>query len=528
MLVTGKSDAADASPQAAGRGKLLPSSSPASQGADSRKIEAFLGALESAPGLKPHSLMILRHGKVIAQGWWAPYTPDHRQLLYSLSKSFTAAAAALASAEGLLRLDDPAVSHFPEFEAEIVDPRSRSILLRHLLSMASGHSADQWGEALTRDVAEPVRGFLLGGPDNEPGAVFAYNQPCTYTIAAIVQRASGQRLVDYLRPRLLDPLGIGDVAWQQHPAGRDQGFSGLHAATDAIAKLGQLYLQRGVWDGVRLLPEEWVEQATRPQIANPGDGVNPDWEQGYGFQFWMSRHGYRGDGAFGQYCLVLPEQDAVVAITSETTDLQAVLGFVWEHLLPALDEGPAADAELAAQADAALAQRLAALSLRPAPGSTPPRSVTENLGPNATLVCTTAPAIPDEGTDVAQQGPIAEVHLTQSADGTDDWILTLVEAEDARLIKDSDAGYEDFPRGAITVRLAPGSGWRVSAPGEQPIAVSGGWTDPDTLRVDILFLETPHSLEVTCDTSLRTVQAHFVTTFGVNPPLTLMRAPLNR
>jgi CubicO group peptidase (beta-lactamase class C family) len=289
----------------------LPRSTPASRGVDSRRITAFLDALEALPDPQPHSLMILRHGQVVAQGWWAPYTPDRRQLLYSLSKSFTGAAAAFAYAEGLLRLDDPVVSYFPEFEAEITDPGSRSILVRHLLSMASGHSAEQWDEAVTRDPAEPVRGFLLNSPDREPGSVFAYNQPCTYTIAAIVQRASGQRLVDYLRPRLLDPLGIGDVAWQQQPAGRDIGFTGLHATTDAIATLGQLYLQRGVWDGVQLLSEEWVEQATRPQVDNSGLGWGPDWSRGYGFQFWISRHGFRGDGAHGQFCLILPEQDAV-------------------------------------------------------------------------------------------------------------------------------------------------------------------------------------------------------------------------
>ena len=501
-----------------GRGRPLPSATPASQGVDSRGIAAFLDALEAASGFEPHSLMILRHGKVLAQGWWAPYAPEHRQLLYSLSKSFTGTAAAFAHAEGLLRLDAPAVSYFPEFEAEIVDPGSRSILVRHLLSMASGHSAEQWGEALLRDRDEPVRGFLLGGPDREPGTVFAYNQPCTYTVAAIVQRESGQRLVDYLRPRLLDPLGIGDVAWR-HPGGRDQGFSGLHATTDAIAKLGQLYLQRGVWEGERLLSEEWVEQATRPQVDNPGEGMDPDWEQGYGFQFWIARHGYRGDGAFGQYCLVLPEQDAVIAITSEVvSDMQAVLNLVWEHLLPAFDEGSVADAELAAQADAALAQRLAALSLKPAPGAAPSQSAAEKVGADGLVWAAAAGA----------QSPISQVRATPCADGTGDWILTLTEAEDEQLIKDADDGLEDFPRGTIVVRLTPGGTWNVAAPGELPTAVSGGWTDGDTLRFDIVFLETPHRLQVTCDSEQGTVDARFVTLMGGaigGPPPSLLRAP---
>ena len=493
-------------------------STPASQGVDSRRIAAFLDALEASPDPEPHSLMILRHGQVVAQGWWAPYTPDRRQLLYSLSKSFTGTAAAFAYAEGLLRLDDPAVAHFPEFEAEITDPGSRSILVRHLLSMASGHSVDQWGKAVTQDLAEPVRGFLLNGPDGEPGRVFAYNQPCTYTVGAIVQRATGQRLVDYLRPRLFDPLGIDEVAWQQHPGGRDIAFTGLHARTDAIARLGQLYLQRGVWEGVRLLPEEWVEQATRPQVDNSGLDWGPDWSQGDGFQFWMSRHGFRGDGACGQYCLVLPEQDAVIAITSETMDMQVVLDLVWEHLLPAFDEGPAANAEVAAQADEALAKRLAELTVPVCPGSAAPQAVAERVGPDG-LVCT-----------AVGEGPVSAVRLEQCPDNSGDWTIVLTERPAAGSFEATsgfEAGYPDFPRGEITLRLAPGGGWRVSGPQETPTAVSGGWgvDDVDTLRFDILFLETPHRVHVTCDLALRTVKARYRTTPLQIGSLTWLRAP---
>ena len=489
----------------------LPRSTPASQGVDSRRITAFLDAIEALPDPEPHSLMTLRHGQVVAQGWWAPYTPDRRQLLYSLSKSFTGAAAAFAYAEGLLRLDDPVVSYFPEFRAEITDPGSRSILVRHLLSMASGHTAEQWDDALARDPAEPVRGFLLGGPDGEPGKVFAYNQPCTYTVGAIVQRAAGERLVDYLGPRLFEPLGIGEVAWQQRPTGRDTGFTGLHAATDAIAKLGQLYLQRGVWEGERLLPEEWVEQATRVQVDNSALGWGPDWEQGYGFQFWMSRHGYRGDGAFGQFCLILPEQDAVIAITSETTDMQAVLDLVWEHLLPAFDEGPAADPEVAAQADEALAKRLTELAVPPCAGSEATSNVAESVGPDG-LVFTA------DG-----DGPVSAVRLEQSPDDSGDWTIVLTEGPGTA--EAFEAGYGDFPQGEITLRLTPGGGWRASGPGETPTAVSGGWVDADTLRFDILFLETPHRVHVTCDLTKRTVEVRYRTTPLRTSSLTWLRAP---
>ena len=216
----------------------LPVSTPAEQGVDARGVQAFLDVVEAAPDIEPHSLMILRHGRLVASGWWAPYAADRLHLLYSLSKSFTSTAAGVALAEGLIDLDAPVISYGPEFAPEITDPRSRALLVRHLASMASGHLAETNVRAFGIDRAEPVRGFLLIPPDRDPGTVFAYNPPATYTLAANVQRRSGQSLTEYLRPRILDPLGIGEVAWLQHPRGRDLGVSGLHATTAALARLG--------------------------------------------------------------------------------------------------------------------------------------------------------------------------------------------------------------------------------------------------------------------------------------------------
>ncbi len=122
---------------------------------------------------------------------------------------------------------------------------------------------------------------------------------------------------------MLDPLGIGDVRWAQTPSGVDLGFSGVYTNLDAVARLGQLYLDDGVWNGRRILPEGWVADASSVQIANGWDDI--DWQQGYGFQLWMSRHGYRGDGAFGQFMVVLPEHDAVVAVFSCIERMQVIL-----------------------------------------------------------------------------------------------------------------------------------------------------------------------------------------------------------
>ena len=178
----------------------LPRSTPLEQGVDPAAVLAFVDAVDADPAVELHSLMVLRHGHVVAEGWWAPHTSERTRLLYSLSKSFTSTALAFAISEGLVQLDDTAVSHFPEFAEEITDPRSRSITLRDLASMAAGHDHDMWQEARACDPEEPVRGFLLLPPDRRPGTRFAYSQPCTYTLAAIIQRRAGMRLSEYLSP----------------------------------------------------------------------------------------------------------------------------------------------------------------------------------------------------------------------------------------------------------------------------------------------------------------------------------------
>lgn len=475
----------------------LPTSGPAAQGVDAAGVHAFLDALEAAPEIEPHSVMIMRHGHLVASGWWAPYTAHRPHLLYSLSKSFTGTAAALAEAEGLLDFDAPVISYFPEFEADITDPRSRAMLVRHVASMASGHTRETVEEAYGRDPAEPVRGFLLLPPDRDPGTVFAYNQPTTYTLGAIVQRVTGQSLSAYLRPRLLDPLGIGEVFWRRDRTGREIGFSGLHATTDAVARLGQLYLNDGLWEGRRLLPEGWVARATRPRIPTGGamgDADRQDWDQGYGYQFWTSRHGYRGDGAYGQFCLVLPDHDAVIATTAATERMQDVLNLVWEHLLPAFGPGPLPGREAA---DAELRRRLDRLALPPAPGApVPPDGAGDRAEDWAAARFTASGA-----------GPVRGAGLDRDADG---WTLTLT-------------GDGDPDRDRVRLRIGA-EGWTVA---EEPLptAVSGGWTGPGTLAVDVVFLETPHRLAVTCSLADKTVAARWRTEPLERGRLTSRRAP---
>lgn len=435
-------------------------STPSAEGVDARGVEALIDAFEAHPGIRPHGLVLLRHGAVIAEGWWAPYSAERVQLLYSVSKSFTATAAALARAEGLIDLDAAVLDYFPEYADEIADPRMRRMTVRHLATMASGHADETLDLALEAGRGDLILGFLRTPLAAEPGTLYAYNQPCTYTLGAIVQRVTGQSLSDYLRPRLFEPLGIRDTWWEQAPVGCDIGFSGLHATTDAVARLGQLYLQRGRWGDVQLLDEAWVEEATRSHIDTSASPKR-DWRFGYGFQFWLSTHGYRADGAYGQYSIVLPEHDAVLAVTTESTDTQDLLDAVWEKLVPAFD------AETDAHADARLAARLGAARLPAVEGDAHPADA--DVWRDAAFPVADADAPHPTST-------LREVRLRRAGEG---WELVLVDA-----------------LGELACPLVAGD-WAVAEPHGVPLAVTGAWDGPG-FHAEVAFLETPHTLRIAC------------------------------
>lgn len=339
----------------------LQRSTPEELGIHSSAVLNFIEAIEKNK-LELHSFMLLRHGSVAAEGWWSPYRPELPHMLFSLSKSFTSTAIGLAVTEGRMSVDDPVLSFFPDDGPEKPGENLTSMRVRHLLSMSTGHAEDTTGRLHDGNCENWVRGFLGVPVDHTPGTHFVYNSGATYMLSAIIQKVTGQTLLDYLQPRLFAPLGIEGATWETCPMGINTGGWGLSIKTEDIAKFGQLYLQKGIWKGKRIIPLEWVEEATSPHISN-GNDVNSDWQQGYGYQFWRCRHGaYRGDGAFGQFCVVMPEQDAVIAITSGLNDMQAVLNLVWEHLLPAMaNESQPSGAKRHEE----LKSRLSALSLVP-------------------------------------------------------------------------------------------------------------------------------------------------------------------
>src|SRR5687767_3831114 len=278
---------------------LLPRSKPAASGVSSRAVAALLDRLE-ARSVECHSIMVVRHGHVVAEGWWAPYSAERPHLLYSLTKSFTSVAVGLAIADGLLSLDDRVVDVLPEHVPTDISQQGRRLTVHHLLSMTTGHRTDSLAEAWQLNPDDLVKGFLrVPFPDAE-GTRHAYDNPTTFVLARMLERVTGRGLPEFLDERLFEPMGVDHAEWDRVASGAAFGFHGLHLTTEAVAAFGELLLRGGAWGDQQLVPREWVDLATRKHIAttqSADDLLNPDGLFGYGYQFWRSRHGYRGEGA---------------------------------------------------------------------------------------------------------------------------------------------------------------------------------------------------------------------------------------
>ena len=346
---------------------FLPRSTPEAEGIASSAILDFLREADAQLDTL-HSMMIVRHGRVIAEGWWTPYAAEHPHLMFSVSKSFTSMAVGLAITEGRLTLDDLVVDLLPDDLPTEITPYLSALTVRHLLTMTTGHATDTVSLADESHGENWARAILAQPLEFTPGTHYVYNSGASYLLSAILQRLTGERLLDYLTPRLFEPLGMTSASWQSCPRGIDAGGWGLSITTEDLATFGQLLLQRGEWDGRQLVSAGWIDEATAAQVDTSGTDHDLDGRQGYGFQFWRNRlSGYRADGAFGQFCIVLPEQDAVVVLTSALPVAQLALDLVWEHLLPAFGDSPLPPAE--GPLVGSLGDALAALTLPTIAGS---------------------------------------------------------------------------------------------------------------------------------------------------------------
>ncbi|MCU0348104.1 MAG: beta-lactamase family protein [Saprospiraceae bacterium] len=339
----------------------LPRSTPEAQGIPSSAIRNFLAAVEKS-GQEFHGFMVVRHGHVVAEGWWSPFAPALKHTLYSLSKSFTSTAIGMCVADGKMSVEDPVTKFFPNDLPNPVPPRLAAMKVKHLLTMNNGHD----GKPMEAMQAEPngrwAKAYLAEPIPYEPGTHFFYNTGSTYMLSAIVQKLTGKTTFDFLGERLFKPLGIEGADWEISPEGVSVGGYGLRTRLEDIAKFGQLYLQNGKWGGQQIIPASWVEEATKRQ--GPSQDNDSDWGQGYGYQFWRCKPEpgfYRGDGAFGQYCIVIPQYDTVIAINSESKDMGASMKLAWDHLLPALKNDSPLPEDAASQK--ALAEKLENIGL---------------------------------------------------------------------------------------------------------------------------------------------------------------------
>ena len=446
----------------------LASATPESQGLSSRAIARWIEVCERSLDAL-HGFVIVRHGKTIAEGWWKPYSADRTHMLYSHSKSFTSSAIGLLVDEGRIDLDVRILKFFPDKAPTNPSDNLKALRVRDLLTMNTGTKIADY---FRRNGAEDwEKSFLSNTFDYEPGTRFQYDSAATYMLASIVERVTGQKLMDFLNERMFRFIGI-EKAWSTtSPSGTACGGWGMNMTTREIARFGQLLLQNGRWGDRQLLSPEWIQLATARQTRSGWGGNNEfaddDAHRGYGFQFWRCRHNaYRADGWGGQYTIVVPEKDLVVSLHAALWDMGGELNTVWNELLPALKDAPLPEDS---EGLAALKARCAALSLPTVKGN------------NAQNVATAA-----LGKTFALSGEKNRFHFRDvrlDADGSG-WNLIFTGVCGRQVIP---VGLDEWRYGRVqlekTAHEMPGG--LVS---EQETASSGAWTAPNVFTCHTYFV----------------------------------------
>jgi CubicO group peptidase (beta-lactamase class C family) len=453
---------------------LLPRTSPFVAGVHAKSLSALLDRLEEE-AIECHSLMVVRHGHVVAEGWWAPYSADRPHLLYSLTKSFVSVAVGIVVEDGRMDLGDRVVDVLADRVPESVPARVKELTVHHLLSMSTGHSEDVLEAAWTLEPQDLVRGFLRMAPEAQVGSRHAYNNPTSFVLARMVERVTGQDLPQFLDQRLFRPLGISGAEWDLVGNGLTFGFHGLYLTTEAVAAFGQLLLQGGRWRDRQLLSQQWVELATRRHVETlqfEDNSRAPDWLEGYGYHFWRSRYGYRGDGAMGQMCLVLPDVDVVVAITAATTRMQSLLDAVWDCLLPSLNQ------HASQEDDHVLADRLGRLAVPMITGDHRAQ--------------TSAGGVVDAWTEGSALSPGSSIAIEPGPGG---WSLRI------------------NTEGTV-LNIAIGHGqWRESSPLGRPVVAAGGWHG-EVFLADLFVITSPSRVRIVIDENRATASWNIVPLVG--------------
>jgi CubicO group peptidase (beta-lactamase class C family) len=456
--------------------KLPRAKSPESLGIASEGVLKFIEAIENSD-IEPHSIMIVKDGKVAVEGWWKPYAPEIEHTMYSVSKSFTATAIGMLQDEGKLNVKDKVISFFPDKLPEVVSENLAMLTIHDLLIMSVGMAREPNRATIQKDW---IKGVLSENFTYKPGTKFLYNSAATYVLSAIVQKVSGQKLIKYLEPRLLAPLGIVGADWEEDPSGINVGGWGLRVKSEDMAKFGQLFLQKGKWNAKQILSEAWIAEATKVQIIQNPDKIEDrnDWEQGYGYQMWRGSKGsYRADGAFGQYIVMLPETNTVVVITSEMNDMGKGLKMVWDHIVPALSTSPLRKSK----SSKILTKKLKNLVLTPKlmkQSSPLEASISGTYDLNIKLM------MPIESISISNTSDLCKVGLTFGAKtydfslGKKGWVENITDR-----------------KGPNLARMAANN-----QEGLAPFKTLGycTWVADDELKLVLKYIEGPHSETMTC------------------------------
>ena len=319
----------------------LARSTPAQEGVSTQAVIDMMDSLMALPECDIHHVMVVRHGKVVAELHPAPFRAEDSHTLYSASKTFVSLAVGCAIDDNLLRLNDRVMTFFPDKRTNRVSDNMADMTVRDLLMMASGVTPD-W--TMRNNSTDWVKDWLAKPVDAKPGSLFQYDSMCTFMLSAIVQRVTGYTVLEYLQKRMFGPMHITVADWETSPNGINTGGWGLRVQAETMAKLGLLLLNNGNWNGEQLVNADYVEAACSRLIDGGAKETAPatDGNQGYGYQVWQSKWpgSYRADGAMGQYTVVVPQEDLVVVILGMKLYGHEELACIWNQLMPGLKPAP--------------------------------------------------------------------------------------------------------------------------------------------------------------------------------------------
>ncbi len=462
---------ANAVPEAAGLAHSLPEQ----EGIASLAIQQFAEAADKSINA-PHSFILMRHGKIIADAWWNPYRPGLRRALYSNTKTFTSTAIGFAIQENLLALTDKVISFFPDQVPANPSLKLQHLTIKDVLIMADGQYPDPTPKIATD--SNWVKAFLTTPVIYEPGSRFFYNSLGSCMLSAIIQKVTGKTLMDYLTPRLFNPLNIEGMDWEQDTKGTNTGGWGLRIKTEDMAKFGQLWLNKGKWQGRQVLPSGWSDEASAGKILEDSSATQAqkdasDWLQGYGYQIWRCRHNsYMANGSYGQLTVVMPDQDAVLAITAETNDTQDELNLIWNYLLPAFTNAPLPDNK---PAQANLYTRLKSLGVP--------------LAPKNNIV----PAQNPNGKTFAFGGNTGGFNSITFSVKTDTCSVNLITSKGAYPLSFGEGKWIEGSTGKTGPSLTEAALENTAFLYPAKITGSYTWKDSVTLQLVLRYLETPHA-----------------------------------